>query len=1383
MQISVVIATYNRARLLPELLDQWRKVNERTKYEFELIFSDDGSSDGTVELLKSCRDLPVMVLENAHGGAAKARNHAVKVASGELILFTGDDIFPDVDFINKHYEYYLSHGPKCATLGRIEWRDGIEMTYLMKHITEIGCEQFGFAALPAYEAVDFRHFYTSNVSVAKSELDRLGRIFDLTFDKYGFEDIELGYRLWKNNVNLFYTPDIVAYHDHVYNSVKQFSIRQYTAGEELVVFKKIHPELSADEIKVDLDRFREEYVAYINRNRFDFLGRLGMLGIRTSKPIVHFLEHFIKKHDLLKAKLLCSKLYALIFRVYFYAGLAFGFDSGNRKNIKKQFRFAFRYIYFGYLQVFLSGDRNFSELMSQRIETAGKKKIEGSLKVPWEGIRSVRLDPSNFECKISNLHISAKLKNGQTCPLKIAWTNGKGGSDFSRCGDPILIFKPAVGDLDRLDVRFEIKYLHGRRILKFVRKGFHLTGKYLRKFSSVFGKSTMRASTPAVSRVSEIADESMAGQNVWLQLRCEDGSLIKKYREVCTGLFPSVMVSMKPCIYREYRAFVYAPQNAQTAMDEMQFLNAMFALACNTYDFVLVTDSLTPYPKIRALSLADALIYPAGYRSLELFARGSSKAVGRFIRIKGYRNCIEELDASQCFSDMQITDDGVMTRGGASDAQPLVLDLQNPVPKERPLVFVFPVFMAVGGVERNTVEVMRRLSEQYDFVIITFERHSVNQGTLFHQTYGFCKAFYEFAETSAFPQYLKNLKNLKQVYNPDALWVPNADPWYFDSLPAIRGIFNDLPMIAQDVYDETVGWIAYYDRPGAGTYDRYIAINSKIRRKFMEKFGIEEKKIDLIYPAIDVSRLASVNTPSYQREEALKKYGLDPGKRYFACIGRTTEQKQPLKFVELADRMMREYSNIEFILVGNGDLSDQVEREINRCNLQNKLHRIKFIEFIYDFTKAMDGLVITSIYEGLPIVSIEAMCVGTPIFSTDVGDLRQFVEKFDLGCISKSYEIEDIVDGFRNFLENYSRYKENCVKAMDENISFFSSDRAALLTGESIEMGMRKYGRPKDVGEDPRQTTPLISVVIPCYNHERFILQAVNSVLNQTYENLELIVIDDGSKDRCAEILSKIEDPRYTFIAQENRGANNTINRGLALAKGKYLAILNSDDVFYADRLRRCVVYLEDHLDISMVSTYIEIIDERGRGKGFKEAWKNMEPWMLPDRAHSYVVTSDFSRNLIAANFIATTSNMVFTRELYEQIGGMRNLRYAHDWDFALRAVEKSKCALLEKPLLQYRVHSNNTISKGRKHMLFEVCWIYAAHLPKLSSSVIFWGNDRSLELEQFLNSMNLQGNDKIVWALMMYFQYLKQQGVPEPELQILNDAAMRESFMKYIVE
>lgn len=311
----------------------------------------------------------------------------------------------------------------------------------------------------------------------------------------------------------------------------------------------------------------------------------------------------------------------------------------------------------------------------------------------------------------------------------------------------------------------------------------------------------------------------------------------------------------------------------------------------------------------------------------------------------------------------------------------------------------------------------------------------------------------------------------------------------------------------------------------------------------------------------------------------------------------------------------------------------------------------------------------------------------------------------------------------------------------------------------------------------------LLSIIIPSYNHALYIDKAIQSIIEQSYQNWELIIVDDGSKDHSVEIIKKFDDSRIRLILQDNQGAHNAINRGLYEAKGEYLAILNSDDLYETDRFQIMIAEMEKDPRIGFLCSYIRVIDCDGNSLGVKKGWKNMEPWLVPHRELSFAATNDFKLNLIMNNFTSTTSNFLFTRTLYEKIGGMRNLHFVHDWDFALRAAEVTECKLIEKPLLKYRVHGSNTISSDRKWMLFEIAWIWAANLDRFYGTILFENEERKEDIIPLTESLNLQGNDKIFWILKCFIDSQRRLGVERPEEILLNDTELRNKLLEYVVE
>ena len=280
---------------------------------------------------------------------------------------------------------------------------------------------------------------------------------------------------------------------------------------------------------------------------------------------------------------------------------------------------------------------------------------------------------------------------------------------------------------------------------------------------------------------------------------------------------------------------------------------------------------------------------------------------------------------------------------------------------------------------------------------------------------------------------------------------------------------------------------------------------------------------------------------------------------------------------------------------------------------------------------------------------------------------------------------------------------------------------------------------------------PKVSVVIPSYNHGRFIEKAVRSVLEQSYSDLELIVIDDGSQDDSLQRLAAMTDARLRVIAQENRGAHAAINRGLAESQGDYLAILNSDDVYAPGRLEQMLPILEDDSAIGLLSSHIEVIDGGGKTLGVKRGYTNLEPWPLPLVAESFRAGSETRAALLTENYLATTSNFLFRRSWYEAVGVFLPLRYTHDWDFALRMAHIAAIEIVPEPLLQYRIHGNNTIHENQAAMIFEICWCLAVHLPRHRADRQWYDREpQERRVSQLLHSIYTYGNEQVLAVMLL---------------------------------
>ena len=113
---------------------------------------------------------------------------------------------------------------------------------------------------------------------------------------------------------------------------------------------------------------------------------------------------------------------------------------------------------------------------------------------------------------------------------------------------------------------------------------------------------------------------------------------------------------------------------------------------------------------------------------------------------------------------------------------------------------------------------------------------------------------------------------------------------------------------------------------------------------------------------------------------------------------------------------------------------------------------------------------------------------------------------------------------------------------------------------------------------------PLVSVIVPCYNHEKYVEETIESIVNQTYENIELIVIDDGSKDASPQIIEELSKKyNFKFIHRSNKGLSATLNEGIRLSQGKYISVCASDDKLKLDKIEKQVKFMEEILIMECV--------------------------------------------------------------------------------------------------------------------------------------------------------------------------------------------------------
>lgn len=219
----------------------------------------------------------------------------------------------------------------------------------------------------------------------------------------------------------------------------------------------------------------------------------------------------------------------------------------------------------------------------------------------------------------------------------------------------------------------------------------------------------------------------------------------------------------------------------------------------------------------------------------------------------------------------------------------------------------------------------------------------------------------------------------------------------------------------------------------------------------------------------------------------------------------------------------------------------------------------------------------------------------------------------------------------------------------------------------------------------------LISIIIPCYNDAKYIEQSVISVLNQTYPNIEVIVVDDGSNSATKTVLKKLEPKITKLISQENQGQSTARNVGIREAKADYILVLDSDDYFEPSFCEKALIVLED-INIKLVASYMV----RFNDNGIIDEYRNFGGGI---------------GNLILNN--QATGSVMFRKKDFIRVGGYDEMMRSgfEDWEFYIRMLKDGgNIFIIKEPLFYYRLRENSTTLRANKVRYELLKYIYSKH-------------------------------------------------------------------------
>jgi glycosyltransferase involved in cell wall biosynthesis len=276
------------------------------------------------------------------------------------------------------------------------------------------------------------------------------------------------------------------------------------------------------------------------------------------------------------------------------------------------------------------------------------------------------------------------------------------------------------------------------------------------------------------------------------------------------------------------------------------------------------------------------------------------------------------------------------------------------------------------------------------------------------------------------------------------------------------------------------------------------------------------------------------------------------------------------------------------------------------------------------------------------------------------------------------------------------------------------------------------------MSDTPRH--PLVSILIPAYNAERYIKAALDSALMQDYPNFEVVVVDDGSKDKTWEIIQTYTDPRVRAIRQENQGITPARNRLFKEAKGDYIAYLDCDDIYLQGRISEPVAFLESHPEYAL--TYCEPI-----------YFFDGQPDKLYRHSFKLYSGDEVFPALLEHQFITNTT-ITFRREVYDKLGGYNpETGIVEDWEYFIRMVRNGyKIALLNEDLVRFRLRwdSNTNFArqveiKDSQVKIFEQLKAQMTEDERAKWNIDRWLADRK---QNYVMALLSNGEKKTAWGV-----------------------------------
>lgn len=467
--------------------------------------------------------------------------------------------------------------------------------------------------------------------------------------------------------------------------------------------------------------------------------------------------------------------------------------------------------------------------------------------------------------------------------------------------------------------------------------------------------------------------------------------------------------------------------------------------------------------------------------------------------------------------------------------------------------------------------------------------------------------------------------------------------------------------------------VMYYD-----SVDHIISVTNDAKNVLKILFGIPQKKITTIYNGVDIP--IKINKT---KQELREKYGFSEEEKIILYAGRITESKGVLELLKAFQILIEKYPIYKYRIIicglGKYDLLYKNIEKYSQITITGNVEKEK----LYDFYKLSDIGVIPSYVEQCSYTAIEMMVNKLPIIVTNVGGLDELIDeetglKVSINFNSQKiiFDIDDLVEKMYYATVNTDMSKIRIERAYQKTIKELSSKKM-------VEKTLQVYKKIIISNEKIKsQYSDLVSVIIPYYNDEKYIERCLQSVLDQSYSNIEIILIDDGSQEILENVLYRFKDERIKIYRnKENKGIVFCLNKAIRLSQGKYIARLDADDFMHKDRIMQQVDFLEQNHQYAVVGSNHILIDEQ----------ENILRYVSFPEENKEILFYKYFFNPISH---PTT---LFRATIFNEFQYDEEYLYCEDYLLWFRISEKYKIANIPQYTTYFRLHSESVSSKNKE--------------------------------------------------------------------------------------